>query len=268
MYTHKKAKAVEYMVVDALTEADVVWNNEISNSIWDVTEFIRLDDSILKRIEWSREPALKKGREIIRRIRNRELYCYGAPPLQVVSLVSLFLCYHLLQRLLLYLSSVVFILRDSVNEYSVPEEDIPAFKPVTELDITSCQGDNNVPGGLKPEDIIIHNLKIDYSMKNKNPVDSVNFFQEYHDTRSFHIDKNKVSVLLPSNFMERKVRVYSKSREAAYIEAVEQAFVKHQRQMYKTEQQLTPTKKLRHLSADELPSEGVRMSASGKRPRF
>jgi hypothetical protein len=66
------------MVVDALTEADVVWNNEISNSIWDVTEFIRLDDSILKRIEWSREPALKKGREIIRRIRNRELYCYGA----------------------------------------------------------------------------------------------------------------------------------------------------------------------------------------------
>jgi hypothetical protein len=90
VYTHKKAKAVEYMVVDALTEADVVWNNEISNSIWDVTEFIRLDDSILKRIEWSREPALKKGREIIRRIRNRELYCYGAPPLQVVSLVSLF----------------------------------------------------------------------------------------------------------------------------------------------------------------------------------
>ena len=138
---------------------------------------------------------------------------------------------------------------------------------MTELAITTCQGDNNVPGGLKPEDIIVHNLKIDYSMKNKNPVDSVNFFQEYHDTNSFHIDKTKVSVLLPSNFMERKVRVYSKNREPAYIEAVEQAFVKHQRQMYKTEQQLTPTKKLRRLSADELPSESMRPSVSGKRLR-
>ena len=39
-------------VVDALTEADVAWNNEISNAIWDVNEFIKLDDTILKRIEW------------------------------------------------------------------------------------------------------------------------------------------------------------------------------------------------------------------------
>ena len=131
----------------------------------------------------------------------------------------------------------------SVNEYSVPEDIIPNFKPVTEVDITSCQGDNAIPGGLKPDDIVVHNMKIDYSMKSKNPVDSVNFFQEYHDTHSFHIDKSKVSVLLPSNFMERKVRVYSKSRDPAYLEAVEQAFIRHQKQVYKTEQQLTPARK-------------------------
>ena len=34
-FTHRKAKAVEYMVVDALAEADVVWNGEnLKRHIW------------------------------------------------------------------------------------------------------------------------------------------------------------------------------------------------------------------------------------------
>jgi hypothetical protein len=204
---HHSRRWVPYeLVVDALHAADIVWGNEISNAIWDVKDFIKLDDSILKRIEWSLEPKMQSARDIVRRIRTRDLYQY-------------------------------------VNEYAVPEEDIQHFKPVTEVDITSCQGDNGIPGGLKPEDIVVQNMKIDYAMKERNPVDSVKFFQDYTDTTSFHIDKNKVSVLLPSNFMERKVRVFSKSRDPMYVEAVEQAFVKHQRKMYRTEQQLTPARK-------------------------
>lgn len=194
------------MVVDALLAADIAWNNKISKAIWDVEEFIRLDDSILKRIEWSHEPEMQRARDIVHRIRTRNLYQY-------------------------------------VNEYAVPEEDIQYFKPVTEVDITSCQGHNGIPHGLRPEDIVVQNMKIDYAMKERNPVDSVKFFQEYTDTTSFHIDKNKVSVLLPSNFMERKVRVFSKSRDPMYVEAVEQAFINHQRKMYRTEQQLTPARK-------------------------
>jgi hypothetical protein len=52
-------------------------------------------------------------------------------------------------------------------------------------------------------------------------------------------------VLLPSNFMERKVRVYSKNRSQEYVEAVDQAFVNHQRRMYAAAQQLTPARKRR-----------------------
>ena len=206
VYTHKKAKAIEYMIVDALVEADVAWDSEISKSIWDVNEFIRLDDTILKRIEWSKESKLQKGRDLVRRIRRRELYQY-------------------------------------VNDFAVPEEDIIGFKPVTEVDITSCQGDNNIPGGLRPDDIIIQNVKIDYSMKSKNPVDSVKFFQDYGDTHSFHIDKSKVSLLLPNSFIERKVRVFSKSRDPMYVEAAAKAFENYQRRMYKQELQLTPMRK-------------------------
>ena len=68
-------------------------------------------------------------------------------------------------------------------------------------------------------------MKIDYAMKDKNPVDSVKFFQDYTDENSFHIDKSKVSALLPSSFIERKVRVFSKNRDPVYIEAVEEAFL-------------------------------------------
>ena len=214
VYTHKKAKAIEYMIVDALVEADVAWDSEISKSIWDVNEFIRLDDTILKRIEWSKESKLQKGRDLVRRIRRRELYQY-------------------------------------VNDFAVPEEDIIGFKPVKEVDITSCQGDNNIPGGLRPDDIIVQNVKIDYSMKSKNPVDSVKFFQDYGDTRSFHIDKSKVSLLLPNSFIERKVRVFSKSKDPMYVEAAAKAFGNYQRRMYKQELQLTPMRKRARSSQDE-----------------
>ena len=214
VYTHKKAKAIEYMIVDALVEADVAWDSEISKSIWDVNEFIGLDDTILKRIEWSKESKLQKGRDLVRRIRRRELYQY-------------------------------------VNDFAVPEEDIIGFKPVKEVDITSCQGDNNIPGGLRPDDIIVQNVKIDYSMKSKNPVDSVKFFQDYGDTRSFHIDKSKVSLLLPNSFIERKVRVFSKSKDPMYVEAAAKAFGNYQRRMYKQELQLTPMRKRARSSQDE-----------------
>ena len=214
VYTHKKAKAIEYMIVDALVEADVAWDSEISKSIWDVNEFIRLDDTILKRIEWSKESKLQKGRDLVRKIRRRELYQY-------------------------------------VNDFAVPEEDIIGFKPVKEVDITSCQGNNNIPGGLRPDDIIVQNVKIDYSMKSKNPVDSVKFFQDYGDTRSFHIDKSKVSLLLPNSFIERKVRVFSKSKDPMYVEAAAKAFGNYQRRMYKQELQLTPMRKRARSSQDE-----------------
>ena len=38
VYTHRKAKAVEYMVVDALAEADVVWSGENLKRHWNVED--------------------------------------------------------------------------------------------------------------------------------------------------------------------------------------------------------------------------------------
>jgi len=208
VYTHKKAKAVEYMVVDALIEADVAWNSKISNSIWDVKEFIKMDDTLLKQIENSEEASLSKARDIVRRIRRRELYRF-------------------------------------VNEYTVPEERVENFKPVTAAEVTACQGSNNVPGGLRPDDIIVQNLKIDYGKKHRNPVDSVRFFHYWDDETSISIPKEQVSSLLPHTFVQRTVRVFSRSRDEEYVEAVAEAFTNFQRKHLGQEQQITPLKRQR-----------------------
>lgn len=72
MYSHRAAKAVEFMICDALLAADPVL--KISSAVDVPEEFGNLSDSIVKIIEYSKDPALQKSRDIIRRIRNRELY--------------------------------------------------------------------------------------------------------------------------------------------------------------------------------------------------
>ena len=209
VYTHKKAKAVEYMVVDALVEADIAWNGRISNSIWSVEDFIAMDDTLLKQIEFCNDPALAKARDIVRRIRRRELYRF-------------------------------------VNEYTVPEDQVVDFRPVEAKDITACQGTNNIPGGLKPDDIIVQCLKIDYGQKgHKDPVENVRFFHYWDDETSCSIAKEQISSLLPRNFVHRVVRVFSRRREPEYIEATAQAFSNFQRRQLGKEAQITPVKRQR-----------------------
>ena len=49
MYTHAKSKAVEFMIVDALLEADKVM--DFSAAIHSAADFVRLDDTLLRTIE-------------------------------------------------------------------------------------------------------------------------------------------------------------------------------------------------------------------------
>eukprot|EP00887_Chlorella_sp_A99_P000319 scaffold13.g319.t1 len=88
VYTHKKAKAIEFMVVDALLEADRVLR--ISDQIWSPATFQRLDDTLLDllenfdllgprvQLEEDEERALRAAQAIIARIRRRDLYKAGA----------------------------------------------------------------------------------------------------------------------------------------------------------------------------------------------
>ncbi|PRP74387.1 HD phosphohydrolase domain-containing protein [Planoprotostelium fungivorum] len=72
VYTHRVVKSIEFMISDALTLADPYLN--ISSAIEDPAEFTLLSDSILKTIETSKDPNLKESRDIISKIRKRQLY--------------------------------------------------------------------------------------------------------------------------------------------------------------------------------------------------
>ncbi|MCO5580602.1 hypothetical protein L7F22_034472 [Adiantum nelumboides] len=169
VYTHAKVKALEYMLVDAFLLANDYLR--ISDTVLDPQEFWKLDDTILKVIETSNDRELAAAREIVIRMRRRELYQY-------------------------------------CNEYAVPKEKLEHFKTVRAEDIVCSQVKSGV--NLSPDDIVVSNVKIDLTRGKEDPVQRVHFFKDYESDEKFIIPKERISHLLPDCFEDRIVRVYSK----------------------------------------------------------
>ncbi len=81
-----------------------------------------------------------------------------------------------------------------------PEQALHAIKAATAENIASC-ADASHP--LRPQDLIVHQCRINYAMKDKNPVDSVGFYNGKDDTAPFHLPKSKVSLMIPDVFEEK-----------------------------------------------------------------
>lgn len=171
VYTHPKVKAIELMVADALFKANDYL--EISSYIEDPSQYWKLDDTILKTIETVVDQQLKEAKELILRIRRRNLYQF-------------------------------------CNEYAVPKDKIEHFKDVTAQDIV-CSQKNGVL--LKEEDIAVSNVRIDLTRGRLNPLESINFFKDYENEEKFPIPDEHISHLLPSFYQDMIVRVYSKKPE-------------------------------------------------------
>lgn len=202
VYTHAKVKATELMFVDALIKADNCLL--ISSSINDPSQYWKLDDSILKTIETDDADELKESRDLIRRIRRRDLYQF-------------------------------------CNEFTVPKDKLDHFKYVTPQDIICAQKSGGVT--LREEDIAVSNVKIDLTRGTNNPLESINFFEDYNSRDKFSINKDQISHLLPEYNQDLLVRVYSKNPEL--VEAVSEAFENLQVKMYgmKTQVHGTPERK-------------------------
>ncbi|XP_030496702.2 uncharacterized protein LOC115712545 isoform X1 [Cannabis sativa] len=172
VYTHAKVKAIELMVVDALRKADSSY--QIVSRAFRPSEFWKLDDSILKAIETSSEPELKEAKDLITRIRRRDLYKF-------------------------------------CNEFSVPKEEIDYFKAITPKDIICSQKSGHT--SLTEEDVAVSNVKIDLTRGTDNPLQSIKFFKDYESSDTFHIEDDRISHLLPAFYQDTIVRVYSKKPE-------------------------------------------------------
>ncbi|KAK3160117.1 hypothetical protein QOZ80_1BG0055400 [Eleusine coracana subsp. coracana] len=172
VYTHAKVKAVELMLVDALVEANDYLG--ISLHANDPEDFWKLDDTIIKSIETAPNSELKKSKEIIQRIRRRELYKF-------------------------------------CNQYSVPRDKLEHFKDITAQDIVCSQKSSGVL--LKEEDVAVSNVKIDLTRGKDNPLESIKFFKDWGCNKKFPITDDRVSHLLPAYNQDRIVRVYAKKPE-------------------------------------------------------
>ncbi|KAI8023088.1 hypothetical protein LOK49_LG03G00318 [Camellia lanceoleosa] len=171
VYMHAKVKAIELMLVDALTKAND--HLQIASSIHDPAAYWKLDDTIIKTIEIDPDPALKESRDLILRIRRRDLYQF-------------------------------------CNEFAVPKNELEHFKNVTPQDII-CSQKTGVT--LKEEDVAVCNVKIDLTRGRNNPVEWINFFKDYDSEEKFHIQDDCISHLLPAYYQDMIVRVYSKKPE-------------------------------------------------------
>lgn len=206
VYTHPKVKAIELMVVDALLKANDYLN--ISSFIQDPSKYWKLDDTIMKTIETASNPELKESRDLIMRIRRRNLYQF-------------------------------------CNEYAVPKDKLENFKDVTPQDIVCSQKNGGVI--LKEEDVSVSNVRIDLTRGRQNPLERINFFKDYESEDKFSIPDDRISHLLPTSYQDMIVRVYSKKPElvAAISEAFENFQLRTYG--IKAQVHATPEKKKRRL---------------------
>ncbi|KAK6129319.1 hypothetical protein DH2020_036927 [Rehmannia glutinosa] len=172
VYTHAKVKAIELMLVDALVSANDYL--QIASHIHDPAQYWKLDDTIIKSIETAPDQELKESRDLILRIRRRDLYQF-------------------------------------CNEYAVPKDKLENFKKVTAQDIVCSQKNGGV--ALREEDVVVTNVRIDLTRGRHNPLESIKFFQDYDSEEKFSITDDRISHLLPTSYQDMIVGVVSDAFE-------------------------------------------------------
>ena len=71
IYNHKAVKSIELMIGDIMLESNDIYNYP---SVLDTDDFIGLDDTILTRIKYNKEPCLTGCKQLIKRIEKRDIY--------------------------------------------------------------------------------------------------------------------------------------------------------------------------------------------------
>ncbi len=71
-YSHRVCRAIDYMVVDALLEANPVYRFE--DTLNDPSRYVHVTDNVLQHIENSKSVELLAARNILKRIKQRNLY--------------------------------------------------------------------------------------------------------------------------------------------------------------------------------------------------
>ncbi|KAJ1646180.1 hypothetical protein LPJ64_002325 [Coemansia asiatica] len=171
VYSHRAAKGIEYMIVDAMTIANPVLN--IAGAVYDPNLYQGLTDDVLRDIERSREPELQEARDIISRIYTRDIYKF-------------------------------------VDEFIMPADlsSIANRKHINEAAIVGFRADGD---DFVEHDILINFSRKHFGMGSENPVDHIKFYSKFKINEKFSIPSEMISMCMPQKYQERIVRIFTRS---------------------------------------------------------
>lgn len=174
------------MISDILVEADRALNHKYTKCIMnmDIEEYCTLTDDILKEIELDKNPSLSKAHEIIRRMRNRDLYKF-------------------------------------VDEIVLSTEQIEKYPMIKVQDIVSLSRSEVT---INEEDIILDIIQLSHCNKADDPLLHTHFFRSWNDSSYITIKRSQVTNLTLQHFDESVMRVYSRNPDPDVKRAILHGF--------------------------------------------
>ncbi|KAJ1850081.1 hypothetical protein LPJ70_000048 [Coemansia sp. RSA 2708] len=171
VYSHRAAKAIEFMIVDAMLIADPVLH--ISHAITDPRRYQTLTDNVVHDIERSTEPELQEARNLIARIHIRDTYKF-------------------------------------VDEYILPP-DLAAMASGHVVNAAAVVGFRTPNDDFTEHDVLIDICRINYGQGSDNPIDHVRFYSKYSVDEKYRIDHEMISLCVPEKYEERILRIYTRT---------------------------------------------------------
>lgn len=175
VYRHEKIIGIDLMIKDMMVLSNEYF--KFTEAIFNPEEYIKLDDHIIQKIEkfskYETRPNLIEASDLLKRLKRRDIYKY--------------------------IGEIIFPNESNVDEnnsnghmnnFSIKIEDIISYNNPKDENYVSLN------------DVEICKFSIDYGNRRKNPFDSIYFYKNENDKKSFTVPSNKISLAVPSVFME------------------------------------------------------------------
>ncbi|XP_060576333.1 deoxynucleoside triphosphate triphosphohydrolase SAMHD1-like [Ruditapes philippinarum] len=242
-YQHKTSNIIEYMLVEALVLANKSLKFQgkhgsvcMSETINDMKAYTLLSDDVIHRIIGSNDKKLQESKTILENILKRDLYSFvGEKRFPGGTFVEK--------------TQIVPTYSASKDENADNTKDAEIGIRLGKVDAVKNDFQETLKG--KPEFheiiksldefVVFDVVDFSYGKKDKDPIAYVNFYSKNEPNSAQPIDKDDVSLLLPTQFDEQVVRVYCKKENEKY--KVEMMFREWARETKKS------AKKRKHDSA-------------------
>ncbi|XP_067097043.1 LOW QUALITY PROTEIN: deoxynucleoside triphosphate triphosphohydrolase SAMHD1-like [Osmerus mordax] len=184
---HRVVEAIQLMIADALVKANPHILIEgsggktfrMSETIFDMEAYSKLTDCVFEQILYSTSPELAEAREILENITHRRLYKFVANSRMKVLHTQVCVGYKDGKNISI-LGLRTWIFYHSAYDFTCVK--LPQV------------------------------IKMDYGMKEDDPIDQMRFYSKKDPTKAFKISDDQVLYLKPKIFSQNQIRIYSKRK--------------------------------------------------------